>query len=77
MKAEFHTVQLNQTIKRVRVKILRSEYLAFLTFFSCFAYIKPVFSHSLYHRLQLLSTLLGPSGFCEYGNNVSRGRTVF
>lgn len=33
MRAGFHTVQLNQTIRGVRVKILRSEYPAFLTFF--------------------------------------------
>lgn len=75
MIAGFHTVQLNQTIRAVRVKILRYECLVFLAFFLILPILMP--SHALYHRLQVLSTLVGPSGFCEYGNNVSRGRTVF
>lgn len=75
MKAGFHTAQLNRTIRGVRVKILRSECLVFLTFVLVLPILMP--SLALYHRLQLLSTLLGPSGFCEYGNNVFRGRTVF
>lgn len=49
MKAEFHTVQLNQIIRGVRVKILISEYLAFLAFFPpCFACVKSMPSHALF-----------------------------
>lgn len=77
MRTGFHAVQLNQTVRGVRVKILRPEYLAFLAFLCLLSYVKSVPSCALYHMLQLLLTLLGPSGLHEHVNNVSGGRTVF